>query len=169
MSLIRQNYHAECEAAINKQINIELHASYVYQSMAWYFDRDDVALPGFHKFCSENSKEEREHAEKFIKYQNRRGGRLVLQAIDKPEKDSWGTGLEAMQAILELEKSVNQCLLDLHQLGSAHGDSSLCDFLESEFIQEQAEAIKKIGEHVTNLKRVGPGLGEFMFDKETLS
>ena len=51
-------------------------------SQAWYFDRDDVALPGFHKFCSENSKEEREHAEKFIKYQNRRGGRLVLQAID---------------------------------------------------------------------------------------
>ena len=30
-----------------------------------------------------------------------------------------------MQAILELEKSVNQCLLDLHQLGSAHGDSSV--------------------------------------------
>jgi len=44
----------------------------------------------------------------------------------------------------------------------------LCDFLESEFIQEQVEAIKKIGEHVTNLKRVGPGLGEYMFDKETL-
>ena len=32
-SQIRQNYSAECEAAINKQINIELHASYVYQSM----------------------------------------------------------------------------------------------------------------------------------------
>ena len=29
----RQNYHAECEAAINKQINLELYASYVYQSM----------------------------------------------------------------------------------------------------------------------------------------
>ena len=29
----RQNYHAECEAGVNKQINMELYASYVYQSM----------------------------------------------------------------------------------------------------------------------------------------
>ena len=29
----RQNYHAECEAGVNKQINLELYASYVYQSM----------------------------------------------------------------------------------------------------------------------------------------
>ena len=35
-SQIRQNYHAECEAGINKQINIELHASYVYQSMVCF-------------------------------------------------------------------------------------------------------------------------------------
>ncbi len=29
----RQNYHAESEAGVNKQINLELYASYVYQSM----------------------------------------------------------------------------------------------------------------------------------------
>ena len=33
MSAIRQNYSEACEAAINKQINMELYASYVYQSM----------------------------------------------------------------------------------------------------------------------------------------
>ena len=32
-SQIRQNYAAEVEAALNKQINIELHVSYVYLSM----------------------------------------------------------------------------------------------------------------------------------------
>jgi hypothetical protein len=26
-----------------------------------------------------------------------------------------------------------------------------------------------LGDHVTNLRRVGSGLGEYMFDKETLS
>jgi len=36
-SQIRQNFSAECEASINKHINIELHASYVYQSMVLYF------------------------------------------------------------------------------------------------------------------------------------
>lgn len=32
-SQIRQNYHEDCEASINKQINMELYASYVYMSM----------------------------------------------------------------------------------------------------------------------------------------
>lgn len=32
-SQIRQNYHQDLEAAFNKQINIELYASYVYLSM----------------------------------------------------------------------------------------------------------------------------------------
>lgn len=46
-----------------------------------YFDRDDVALKGFSKFFKESSDEEREHAEKLMKYQNKRGGRIVLQPI----------------------------------------------------------------------------------------
>lgn len=29
----RQNYHQDCEEAINKQINMELYASYTYLSM----------------------------------------------------------------------------------------------------------------------------------------
>lgn len=33
MAQIRQNYHEDCEAGINRQINLELYASYVYMSM----------------------------------------------------------------------------------------------------------------------------------------
>ena len=33
LSKIRTNYHSSSEALINKQINMELHASYVYMSM----------------------------------------------------------------------------------------------------------------------------------------
>lgn len=33
MSVVRQNFNSECEAAINKQINMELYAGYVYQAM----------------------------------------------------------------------------------------------------------------------------------------
>merc|ERR1712141_856773 len=118
----RQNYHTESESGVNKQINLELYASYVYHSMAFYFDRDDVALKGFHKFFKKQSEEEREHAEKLMKYQNKRGGRIVLQNIQKPDRDEWGTGLEAMQAALQLEKNVNQALLDLHKVAGTHGD-----------------------------------------------
>ena len=32
-SNVRQLYHDECEAGVNKQINLELYAMYTYQSM----------------------------------------------------------------------------------------------------------------------------------------
>jgi len=168
VSQCRQNYHAESEAGINRQINMELYASYCYQSMAFYFDRDDIALPGFAKFFRENSKEEREHAEKLMEFQNKRGGRIVLQDIKKPDRDEWGCGLDAMQVAMGLEKSVNQSLLDLHAVADSHKDAQMTDFIEGEFLQEQVKAIKEIGDHITNLKRVGTGLGEYMFDKQTL-
>lgn len=44
----------------------------------------------------------------------------------------------------------------------------MCDFLEGEYLKEQVEAIKELSDYVTNLQRVGTGLGEYMFDKETL-
>merc|ERR1712198_672700 len=68
-SQVRQNYHEECEALINKQINMEFYASYVYLSMAAYFNRDDQALHGFAKFFQKSSDEEREHGMKLMEYQ----------------------------------------------------------------------------------------------------
>jgi ferritin len=72
-----------------------------------YFDRDDIALLGFAKMFRDDTIEEREHAMEFVKYQNLRGGRVVLQDIIKPVKDEWGSALEALQAALDLEKRVN--------------------------------------------------------------
>ena len=63
-----------------------------------------------------------EHAEKFMKYQTERGGRIVLQDIKRPDKDEWGTGLDAMETALALEKTVNQALLDLHKVSDKNSD-----------------------------------------------
>jgi len=169
VSQVRQNFHEEVEAAINKQINMELYASYAYQSMSVYFDRDDVALPGFSKLFKSSSDEEREHAEKLMKYQNKRGGTVVLKDVQRPEKDEWGTGLDGLQTALALERNVNQSLLDIHAVGQTHNDANFCDFLESEYLHEQVEAIKELGDKITQLKRAGPGLGEHLFDKQLQS
>ena len=91
-------------------------------TQSYYFDRDDVALPGFAKYFKKSADEEKEHAEKLMKFQAQRGGRVVLNDIKKPAKDEWGTGLEAMQDALELEKTVNQALLDLHKVADANND-----------------------------------------------
>ncbi|XP_066252248.1 soma ferritin-like [Euwallacea similis] len=165
-SHVKQNFHKDCEDAINKQINIELSASYIYLSMAYHFQRDDVALPGHFKYFKKASNNENQHAIDLMEYLNKRGGRIVLTSIDAPEKQDWGSAQEAMYAALELEKKVNESLLNLHSVASGHMDVNLCNFLDTNFLQEQVEAIKEIGDHVTNLKRVGEGLGLFAFDEK---
>ncbi|XP_043540801.1 ferritin, heavy subunit-like, partial [Chiloscyllium plagiosum] len=128
-SQVCQNYHQDCEAAVNKQINIELTASYLYQSLMSYFDRDDVALHHFSQFFKAQSQEKQEHAEKLLKFQNQRGGRVLLQ------------------------------------------DVKLCDFLETHYLDEEVEIIKRLGDYITNLKRLGApenGLGEYLFDRLSL-
>ncbi|XP_070113190.1 ferritin heavy chain isoform X2 [Equus caballus] len=170
-SQVRQNYHQDSEAAINRQINLELHASYVYLSMSFYFDRDDVALKNFAKYFLHQSHEEREHAEKLMKLQNQRGGRIFLQDIKKPDQDDWENGLKAMECALHLEKNVNESLLELHKLATDKNDPHLCDFLETHYLNEQVKAIKELGDHVTNLRRMGApesGMAEYLFDKHTL-
>lgn len=66
----RQNWSEECENKLNQQINTELEASYAYMQMASYFMRQNVGVDKLVKYFSNASMEEREHAEKFIKYQN---------------------------------------------------------------------------------------------------
>lgn len=36
-SQVRQNYHRDCEAAINRMVNMEMFASYTYTSMVRKF------------------------------------------------------------------------------------------------------------------------------------
>ena len=120
---------------------------------------------------------------KLMTYQAKRGGRVVFQDIAKPSSMEWGTPLEAMEAALELEKTVsnssiglhyklfysyqvNQSLLDLHKAASGQGDAHLCDFLEAEYLTEQVEGIKEIGDMITKIKRAGDGLGLHIMDKE---
>ena len=75
-------------------------------SQASYFSRDDLALQGFSKYFEKASGEEREHGMKLMEYQVKRGGKVVFQDISKPTTMEWGTALDAMEAALELEKTV---------------------------------------------------------------
>merc|ERR1712200_324121 len=131
MSRIRQNFEEATEALINKQINMEFYASYVYLSMSAFFNRDDQALHGFAKFFKKASDEEREHGMKLMEYQANRGGKVVFKDISKPNQMEWGSPLDAMKAALELEKTVNQSLLNLHSTADSHKDAHLCDFIEA--------------------------------------
>eukprot|EP00257_Ricinus_communis_P025985 XP_025013399.1 ferritin-3, chloroplastic [Ricinus communis] len=168
VSLARQKYCDECEAALNEQINVEYNVSYVYHAMFAYFDRDNVALKGLAKFFKESSLEEREHAEKFMEYQNKRGGKVKLQCIVMPLSEfdhvEKGDALYAMELALSLEKLTNEKLLNLHKVRQF-----LLLHVVFEFLTEQVEAIKKISEYVAQLRRVGKGHGVWDFDQMLLN
>jgi len=66
------------------------------------------------------AEEEFEHANKFMEYQNKRGGTIVLLDIKKPTQQSWSSPLEAHETALQLEKDVYQALLELHAFASKH-------------------------------------------------
>merc|ERR1719446_114605 len=134
---------------------MELHASYVYMSMAFHYERHDIALMGFAKL---------------MKDQNQRGGRVCLAAIDAPGCQEWKGSLHGLEDALALEKKVNESLLALHKLAEKHSDPHLTDFLESEYLDEQVKSIKELADMITRLKRAGTtGLGEHIVDKELQS
>ena len=74
------------------------------------------------KFFKKSAMEELEHAQKLMDYQNTRGGKIVLYPIKKPAKDDWGSALDGMKVAQELERTVNQSLLDLHSISDKHND-----------------------------------------------
>lgn len=67
-------------------------------------------MKGFAKFFKDSAEEENEHAQKLIKYQNMRGGRVVLKEIKAPAVHEWDTPLAAIEFAMELEKQVNEVI-----------------------------------------------------------
>ncbi|XP_035872764.1 ferritin heavy chain-like [Phyllostomus discolor] len=167
---VGKNCHPECGAAIVNQVNLELYASYVYMSMACYFDREDVALKHFNLFFLRQSNKEREHAEHLLGLQNQRACNLHLHNIPKPEEDNWGSSLRVLECALHLAKRVQQSLLSLHQVATEkHGH--VCNFLKHHYVQEQAMFIQELGDHITNLHKLAAqeeSLAESLSDKLSL-
>lgn len=83
---VRYNYHTNCEAAVNSHIDLELHASYVYLSMAFYFERDDMALEHFGRYLLRQSDEKMEHAQELMRLQNQLSGLTCLHDIREPKR-----------------------------------------------------------------------------------
>lgn len=87
---------------------ISSRLAFIDHFQAYYFDRSDVALPGLYKYFKKSSDDEREHAMKFLTYQNKRGGDVVFTPIEAPAKNDWLSAKNAMTEALKLEQKVNE-------------------------------------------------------------
>ncbi len=88
---------------LRQQIQKELYSAYYYLSMSTYFA--SVNLPGFAHWTRKQFEEETSHGMKFLDFIHERGGRVVLEAIEKPPSE-FKTPLDVMSKVLEHERSV---------------------------------------------------------------
>jgi ferritin len=136
--------------AMNEQINKELFSSYLYLSMAaWFEDRN---LPGFANWMRIQADEEREHAMKFYDFLLERGGRVFLKAIEAPKTD-WNSALEVAEEVAAHEGKVTASIYSLYELAQKEKDYPAQVMLQW-FITEQVEEEKNAAELVASLKLI---------------
>lgn len=134
--------------------------------MAYYFDREDIGLFGMANFYRWCAREGYQCARLLMDYLVVRGGEVQFKSIKKPEKDEWGTPLEALEYLVDLKKVINQQVLKVHSVGCEGNDAHLKDFLETVILRPLIEFLRKVAVLITNLERAGSKLGEYQFNKD---
>ena len=168
MSQVRVNYPQECESVLNQLIHKYQEVAEVYQAMACFFQRDEVARREFEMLLWRRSDKLRVGVCKLIRYQNKRGGVVQFIDIPKPQQTEWKNMVEALQISLNLEKQIHQLAEQLFQVAIKTNDSETQEYVQTKITKKQTRVIKKISDSITTLKKNGEGLGEFLFCKHVL-
>ena len=136
--------------ASNAQINKEMFSSYLYLSMAAYFE--NTGLSGAAKWMYVQSGEETEHAMKFFAHLIDRGGKVELAAIAKPET-AWAGPMAAFKAVSEHEQMITKSIYDLYEVALAEKDYPAQVLLQW-YINEQVEEEKNATQVIESMSRI---------------
>lgn len=149
--------------AINDQIRHEIQSAYLYLGMSMY--AQSVNLPGFAGWLRIQWQEELGHAMKFAGIVSDRGGRVTLQAIEKPPVD-YKSPLEVFQQVLAHEQKITALINKLYEAALKENDYATQVELQW-FIGEQVEEEKAAAGIVEQLKMVGEsGTPLLMLDRQ---
>lgn len=170
-------YPKDLEILVNHQILKEMNAFYNYLSMSQFFRQEDHFLEGFSKYFHDAAMEELKHAEMFMKYQAKRGGRVTLMDLPAPSKQSWRSAYHVLKAAMILEKNVTTEVLCLHQVANdEYNDVDFVNFVEGEIIPEQYDGMRELTNKIKTLARMSSprgkedfsnyGIAESMFDEK---
>ncbi len=151
------------EKAFNDQINKELYSEYLYMSMFAYFER--LNLQGFKNWMNVQMQEEHAHAMGLFNYLHERGGKVTLEAIEKPETD-WNSPLELFEHILKHEQFVTERINALVDVADEVKDRAAVSFLDW-YVKEQVEEEANVGNVLKTLKLIcNDNNCLYMLDKE---
>lgn len=149
--------------ALNNHLNEEFYSSYLYLSMATYFE--DKNLNGFASWFKMQSQEEWAHGMKIYEFINQTGGRVTLKAIKTP-KTSWKSISDVFKETLAHEKYITGLINKLVGQAMQAKDYATNNFLQW-FVNEQVEEEATVEEIMNKLKMIGDvKSGLFMLDRE---
>jgi ferritin len=151
------------EKALNDQINAELSSSYLYLSMAAYFEKEN--WNGFAAWMKAQSGEEYGHGMKFYKYVNDVDAKVTLGAIEKP-KAEWSSPLQVFEEAHKHELYITDRINKLVALAIQENDYSTNLFLNY-FVTEQVEEVSTVSQIVHKLKLLSDNKTSlFLLDRE---
>jgi ferritin len=151
------------EEALNEQLNKEMFSSYLYLSMAAYFENKNLA--GMANWMKVQSQEEYLHATKFYDFILRLGGKVKLSAISEPQTE-WKSPKEVFENSQEHEQFISKSIHQLMDLAIAESHHPTKSFLQW-FVDEQVEEENTVQQIVENFNLIGEDKsGLFMLDKE---
>lgn len=149
--------------ALNNHLNEEVYSSYLYLSMAAYFEHKN--LNGFAQWFKIQSQEEYVHGMKFYTFINQVGGKVNLKAIKTP-KTTWKSVTEAFKDTLAHEKKITGLIHKLVDLAMQSKDYAANNFLQW-FVTEQVEEENTVEEIIHKLEMIGDNKGGlYMLDRE---
>lgn len=141
----------ELAKAFNEQIGHEFGASMQYVSIAAHFHQRQLALLA--KIFFQQAEEERQHAQKFVKYLLDTKAELKIPAIPAPTP-SFASAEEAVQAAVNWEKDVTRQVSALMDMAVKTNDYIAQGFLQW-FIDEQLEELVKMERILGVIKQSG--------------
>lgn len=137
--------------AINNQIKLEIQSAYSYLAMGAY--AESINLPGFATWFRAQWHEELGHAEKLMHIVFDRGGKVVLQGVDKPATD-YTSPLEIFKQVLAHEQKVTAMINKLYEAALKENDYATQVEIQW-FIKEQVEEEKNASGIIEQLKMMG--------------
>ena len=151
------------EDALNKQIEMEAYASFLYLSMASWCD--EQGMEGSTQFFIRQSAEENEHMLRIFNYILELDGRAVVPAIQKPPM-SFESIQQVFNDVYAHEQKVTRSINNLVDLSNKENDHTTHNFLQW-YVAEQREEEALMRSILDKVNLIGDGPQSLYFiDKE---
>jgi ferritin len=151
------------EKALNNQIKIEAESSQIYLAMACW--AEVKGLEGIAGFMYRQSREERDHMLKLVKFVNERGGHAQISELSAPHV-TFKSFKEMFEELFNHEVFVSESINELVHISLQEKDYATHNFLQW-YVSEQIEEEAMARTILDKIKLIGDDKGGlYLFDRD---